>query len=158
PTLNQAQPAPTSPNQKECSTMAKTRPDITTQLPVVVVRPLYAGVGATDRVVEVVRAAVADARKRAAAAQQDVQQTVTGLDYQPKALRDQATKMVTERVDALGKDSEARRRAVEQLMVSLQAEAQNLPLRLKRLIDGQVANAGGTYEELVRRGETLVGQ
>ena len=70
--------------------MAKTRPEIPTQLPVVVVRPLYAGVGATDRVVEVVRAAVADARKRAAAAQADVQETVSGLDYQPKALREQS--------------------------------------------------------------------
>jgi heparin binding hemagglutinin HbhA len=139
--------------------MVKTKLDIPTQLPVVVVRPLYAGVGATDRVVEVVRAAVADARKRAAAARDDVQKTASGIDYQPKALRDQATKVVTARVDALAKDTQARRRAVEELLTALlQDEAQNLPLRLKRLVDGQVAHAGGTYDELVRRGETLVGQ
>jgi len=138
--------------------MAKTRPEIPTQLPVVVVRPLYAGVGATDRVVEVVRAAVADARKRAAAAQQDVQKTVAGLDYQPQALREQATKVVSERVDALGKDTQARRRAAERRVAALQTDAKNLPAVLQKLVDEQLANAGVTYDDLVHRGETVVGR
>ena len=44
--------------------MAKARFDIPTQLPDAVSRPIYAGVGATDRVVAVVRSAVADVQKR----------------------------------------------------------------------------------------------
>jgi heparin binding hemagglutinin HbhA len=71
--------------------MAKARFDIPTQIPTVVTRPLYAGVGVTDRVVEAVRETVADVQKRAVAVQQDVTKTVAGLDYQPQALRRQAT-------------------------------------------------------------------
>jgi hypothetical protein len=138
--------------------MAKARLDIPTQLPVVVVRPLYAGVGATDRVVEVVREAVADAQKRAHAVRQDAQKTVAGIDLQPKALREQATKVVTASVDALGKDPQARRRAVEERVAGLQSEAKNLPVRLQKLVDEQFASAGVTYDELVRRGETVVGR
>jgi heparin binding hemagglutinin HbhA len=131
--------------------MAKARFDIPTQLPVAVSRPIYAGVGATDRVVAVVRGAVADVQKRAQSVQQDVQKTVTGLDYQPQALREQAAHAVTARVETLGKDAQARR-------IALQSEARHLPARLQKLVDEQVANAGSTYDELVRRGETLVGR
>ncbi len=133
--------------------MAQAKFDIPTHVPVVVARPIYAGVGATDRVVEVVREAVADAQKRAAAVQQDVQKTVAGLDYQPQALREQATKAVTAGVDTFGKDAIARRRAIEQLLADLESQAKNLPVLLQKLIDGQFAE---TYEDLVRRGETLV--
>lgn len=131
--------------------MAKARFDIPTQLPDAVSRPIYAGVGATDRVVAVVRSAVADVQKRAQSVQQDVQKTVAGLDYQPQALREQAAHAVTTRVETLGKDAQARR-------VALQSEARNLPVRLQKLVDEQVSNAGSTYDELVRRGETLVGR
>jgi hypothetical protein len=136
--------------------MAQAKFDIPTHVPVGVARPIYAGVGATDRVVEVMREAVADAQKRAAAVQQDVQKTVAGLDYQPQALREQATKAVTAGVDTFGKDAHARRRAIEQLLADLESQAKNLPALLQKLIDGQFANAGETYEDLVRRGETLV--
>jgi heparin binding hemagglutinin HbhA len=70
--------------------MAKARFDIPAQIPASVARPLYAGVGVTDRVVEAVRETVADVQKRAAAVQHDVTKTVAGLDYQPQALRRQA--------------------------------------------------------------------
>jgi len=136
--------------------MAKARFDIPTHLPVSVTRPIYAGVGVTDRVVEVVRGAVADAQKRAVAVQQDVQKTVTGFDYQPQALREQATKAVTAGVDTLGKDAQARRRTVEQRLAGLQTGAKNLPVRIQKLVDDQVTNAGENFEDLVRRGETLV--
>jgi heparin binding hemagglutinin HbhA len=91
--------------------MAKARFDIPSQIPAGVARPLYAGVGVTDRVVGAVRETVADVQKRALAVQQDVTKTVSGLDYQPQALRRQATQAV-----------------------------------------------GDTLEELVKRGETLVGR
>jgi heparin binding hemagglutinin HbhA len=120
-------------HQKE-NTMAKARFDIPTQLPTGVTRPLYAGIGVTDRVVEVVREAVADVQKRAEAVQKDVQKTVSG------------------------KDAQARRQAVEQRVVSLQADAQELPARLQKLVDDQIATVGVTLDELVKRGETLVGR
>jgi hypothetical protein len=138
--------------------MAKARFDIPTQLPEVVARPVYAGVGVTDRAIEAVRSAVADVQKRAVAVQQDVSKTVADLDYQPQALREQATRALTERVDTLGKDAQARRKAVEQRLAELQTEARDLPVRLQKLVDEQVAGAVETYDELVRRGETLVGR
>jgi hypothetical protein len=82
--------------------MAKARFDIPTQLPSSVTRPLYAGVGVTDRVVEAFRETVADVQKRALAVQQDVTKTVAGLDYQPQALRRQATQAVTAQVATAG--------------------------------------------------------
>lgn len=110
--------------------------EIPTQLPERVTRPLYAGVGATDRVVEVVRAAAADLQARAVA----IQKQVSDLEYQPQALRRQAAQAVTTRVDVL------------------QSEAKDLPVRLQKLVDDQVATAGVTFDDLVKRGETLVGR
>ena len=142
--------------------MAKARFDIPTQLPVVVARPVYAGVGATDRAIEVVRGAVADVQKRAVAVQHDLSKTMTDLDYQPQALREQAARALTERVDTIGKDAQSGLKALEQLLADLQSDAQNLPVRLQKLVDEQVASAVAsaveTYDELVRRGETVVGR
>ena len=151
-------PHPAVRNPEGEITMAKARFDIPTQLPVAVARPVYAGVGVTDRVVEVVRGAVADVQKRALAVQHDVSKTVSGLDYQPQALREQATRAVTTGVDTLGKGAQARRKVVEQRLTALQVDAHNLPVRLQKLVDEQVTGAMETYDELVRRGETLVGR
>lgn len=127
--------------------MAKASFDIPTQLPASVTRPLHAGVDATDRVVEVVREAVADVQKRAVAVQKDVQkravamqkdvqETVSGLDYRPEALRTQASHAVA----------------------GLQADAKQLPARLQKLVDGQVATASAAFGELTKRGEILIGR
>jgi hypothetical protein len=116
--------------------MANARFDIPSQLPVAVTRPLYAGVGATDRVVAVVREAVADAQRRAVA----VRREVAGLDYEPGALRRQATDVVVAGV------------------TGLQTEARDLPARVQRMLDEQVSAAGDTYDELVKQGERLVGR
>jgi hypothetical protein len=138
--------------------MAKAKFDIPTQLPVAVARPVYAGVGVTDRVVEVVRGAVADVQKRALAVQQDVSKTVSGLDYHPQALREQATRAVTTGVDTLGRDAQARAKVAEKRLAAFQTDARNLPARFQKLVDEQVTGAMETYDELVRRGETLVGR
>ena len=138
--------------------MAKTKIDLPTQLPESVSRSIYAGVGMTDRVVEVLREYVADMQKRAAAVQKDVQKTVTQLDYQPQALREQATKVLSARVENLNVDAQTRRKAVEERVAALQADALALPTRLQQLIDEQVATAGDTYDDLVKRGESLVGR
>jgi hypothetical protein len=130
--------------------MAKARFDIPTTLPTGVARPLYAGVGATDRVVTVVRETVADVQHRALA----FQKAVSGLEYQPQVLRQQANQAV----GVIGKDAQARRRALESRVADLQAEAKDLPVRLQKLVDEQVASAGGAYDDLVKRGETLIGR
>lgn len=136
--------------------MAKARFDIPAQLPASVARPIHAGIGVTDRMVAVLRVVLADMQKRAAEVQKDVQKTVSGIDYQPQALRQQATQAVTARVDALGKDARAGRRVVEKRLADVQAEAKGLPVRLQKLVDDQVATAGSTFDGLAKRGETLV--
>jgi cobalamin biosynthesis Mg chelatase CobN len=116
--------------------MAKARFDIPAQLPSGVTRPLYAGLGATDRVVAVVRDAVADFSKRASS----VRDEVVAFDYEPQALRRQATQVVTAGV------------------AGLQSEAKDIPVRFTKLVDDQVAVAGDAFGEFVKRGETLVGR
>ena len=134
--------------------MAKAKLDIPTQIPAGATRPLYAGVGVTDLVVETVREYVADVQKRV----DGVQKAVSGLEVKPEALRDRATKSVSERIDTLSKDAVARRKLVEQRVAELQSEVQALPTRLQKLVDSQVATAGDTYADLVKRGESLVGR
>ena len=121
--------------------MAKTKFDITNQIPEVATRPLYAGVGVTDRVVEVVRDYVADMSKRVTEVQKSV------ADFQVETL-----------TKNLGKDAQARRTQIEKRVAELQAEALAIPTRLQKLVDEQVATAGDTYADLVKRGESLVGR
>jgi hypothetical protein len=118
--------------------MAKQKRDLPTQLPESVTRPIYAGVGVTDRVVEVVRDYVDAVQKRALAVQKDVQKSVSQID--------------------LNADAAARRKAVEERIAALQADALALPTRLQKLVDEQVATAGDTFDEMVKRGESLVGR
>jgi ElaB/YqjD/DUF883 family membrane-anchored ribosome-binding protein len=134
--------------------MAKAKFDISTQIPTGATRPLFAGVGVTDLVVETVRDYVADVQKRL----DDVQKSVSGLETKPEVLRDRASKAVADRLDSLNKDAVARRRVIEQRVSELQSEVQTLPTRLQKLVDSQVATAGDTYADLVKRGESLVGR
>ncbi len=113
--------------------MAKTKNkfDLSTlEIPAPVAKPLYAGVGATDLVVEYVRETVADVQKRWAGVQKDVKD----LDFEPKALRDQATSVVN-----------ARRAAVEARVAELQDDAQ-----------AQADKVTDYYADLAKRGEDLV--
>lgn len=121
--------------------MAQAKFDIKTEA----TRPLYAGVGATDVAVALVRDYVADVQKRFAGVQKDVQTRVTGIDLQPRVLRDQAVTVVSARVDALSQEAKARRTAIEARVAELQADAFQLPNRVNE-----------TYAVLAKRGETLV--
>jgi hypothetical protein len=118
----------------------------------VVAKPLYAGVGATDLAVELVRDYVTEAQKRFAGAQK----RVTDIDLEPQALRDQATTVVNARVDALAKDAKARRAAIEKRVAELQADAKTLPAKLQAFVDENVSTVGDTYGDLIARGEVLV--
>ena len=121
--------------------MAKAKFDIKTEA----ARPLYAGVGVTDLAVSAVRDYVADVQKKFGGVQKDVQARITGFEFEPKALRDQAVTVVSARVDALSKDAKARRAAIEARVAELQADARTIPTTVT-----------GTYAELAKRGETLV--
>jgi heparin binding hemagglutinin HbhA len=121
--------------------MAKAKFDIKTEA----TRPLYAGVGVTDLAVAAVRDYVADVQKKLGDVQKDVQARITGFEFEPKALRDQAVTVVSARVDALSKDAKTRRAAIEARVAELQADALAIP-----------ATVTDTYADLAKRGETLV--
>ncbi|MQW78110.1 hypothetical protein GHK92_19770 [Nocardioides sp. dk4132] len=108
-------------------------------------RTLYAGAGVADLAVSTVRGYVTQ-----------VQQSVTSIDLEPQALREQATTVVSSRVEALSKDARERRSAVEARVAELQAEALALPARLQGAVDDNVATLVGAYGDLAQRGEALL--
>lgn len=128
-------------------------------------KPLYAYVGVTDLVVEVVRDFVSETQTRLVGVQKDV--TVRVADVQktvanPQALRKQAVTVVNARVDAITTDAKARRKAIEARVAELQAEAKAYPAKVQTLVDENVTQLTGqatdTYTDLVKRGESLVGR
>ena len=132
--------------------MATTKFDIKSEA----TRTLHAYVGAADLAVEAVKDYVAEVQKRIEVVQKDAvkafadaQKSVRTLDFQPKALRTQATTVVNTRVDVLSKEAKARRTAIEKRVAELQAGTQ-------KLVSGSVATATGTYDSLAKRGEKVV--
>jgi Mg-chelatase subunit ChlI len=103
--------------------MAKAKFDIKSEA----TRPIYAYVGVTDLAVEAVRGRF-----------NEVQTRVSDIDFEPKALRQQAVTLVNARVEAIANQAQARRAAIEARVAELQDRAK------------------GTYTDLVERGETLV--
>jgi hypothetical protein len=108
-------------------------------------KTLHAGVGAADLAVETVKGYVADAQKRIEGVQKDavkafegVQKSVKGFEFEPKAIRSQATK-----------EAAARRDVIEKRVAALQADA-------TKFVTANVETATDTYESLAKRGETVV--
>ena len=134
------------------ATTSRTKFDIRTEAS----KPLFATVGATDLAVEAVREFAADVHKRVTGYSADVQKSVTAIDIKPATLSSQARTAVTERVEALQKDAKARRTEVEKLVVDLQAEALAVPAKVQKALDENVSALGETYDDLVKRGESLV--
>ncbi len=119
-------------------------------------RGLHAGVGAADLAIETIKDVVADAQKVLEGVQKDAQKAFTsaqrsvkGFEFQPQALRSQATTVVGSRVDELSKDAKARRTAIEKRVADLQTEAQ-------KFVAENVETAAGTFEQLAKRGEKVV--
>ena len=75
-----------------------------------------------------------DAQKRLT----EVQKSVTSIELEPKALREQAAK-----------EAAARRDLIEKRVAALQADAQ-------KFVTANVETATDTYEDLAKRGETVV--
>jgi heparin binding hemagglutinin HbhA len=114
--------------------MAKAKFDLKTEAQ----RGLHAGVGAADLAIETVKEYVTEAQKRFEGYQKDAQKALKDFDFEPKALRDQATTVVSARVEELSKDAKARREAIEKRVAELQGDAT------------------GTFDQLVKRGEKVV--
>lgn len=125
--------------------MAKAKFDIKFDIKTEATRPLYAVAGVTDLAVAAVRDYVAD-----------VQKSVVKIDLKPEVLRDQAVTVVNARVDALAKDAQNRRAAIEKRVGELQSEAKDYPAKVQSLVDDNVALATDAYGDLVKRGESLV--
>ena len=110
-------------------------------------RQFYAGVGVTDRAVELVRDYVADMQKRLL----ELQKSIADLDLEPEHLRKQATT----RFEALNKDAIARRKAVEKRVAELQDEALALPSKMQKLMDENLATVTKAMDDFAKRDETL---
>lgn len=111
--------------------MATAKFDIKTEA----TRPLYAGVGVTDRAVEAVRGSLAQGQKRIIDVQQDARQ----LD-----------------LDTVTREAKARRARVEARITELQKSVQSVPSRIQARIQAELSERELTYDQLVDRGETLV--
>ncbi len=98
-------------------------------------RPLYAGVGVTDRAVEAVRGSLAQSQKRI----NDVQADARQID-----------------LDTVTREAKARRAAVEARITELQKSVQSVPSRIQARITAELSERELTYGQLVDRGETLV--
>lgn len=101
-------------------------------------RPLYAVVGAGDLVVEYARHTASDVQTRFAK-----------VELEPKALRDQARKVVITRVDELQNEAKA-------LPARAQALVGGYVADLNETVTGTVSELGDTYADLATRGKTLM--
>ena len=146
--LNETTARPTEDNQQGVN-MAKAKFEIKFDLKSEATRTLHAGVGVVDLAVETVKELATDAQKKAQkrfeGVQKDaqkrfteVQKSVTSIELEPKALREQAAK-----------EAAARRDLIEKRVAALQADAQ-------KFVTANVETATETYEDLAKRGETVV--
>ncbi len=103
-------------------------------------RPFYATVGVTDLAVEAVRDYVADVQTR-------VRRLRQGRPEERRVARPPAQGAARHR--RLRRD-----RRVD----ALQGEVRTVPARVQNLVDDNVALVEGTYGDLVKRGESLVGR
>lgn len=124
--------------------MAEAKFDIKTEA----TRQFYAGVGITDLAVEKVRDYVADMQKRLS----EVQKSFAEIDLEPEHLRKEAST----RFESLSKEAKERRSTIEHRMHELQKEAKAFPAKVTEMVNENVTQMGDTYDDLVKRGETLV--
>lgn len=109
-------------------------------------KPVYAGAGVADLVVETYKEYAENATKKVTEYQKDVTARVSDVQkqvtsFEPKSLQSKAA----DQFKSISADAKARRSALEARVSSLQAEAKSLP-----------GKATSTYEDLAKRGEAFV--
>ncbi len=89
----------------------------------------------------------------------DLKAGATRPFYAGVGVTDLAVEVVREAVvDVQKRIAATRRPNVEARMVALQTEAKALPAKVATLVNNNVTSANGTYVELIKRGEDLVGR
>ena len=111
-------------------------------------RPLYATVGVTDRAVEFVRESVSDLQAQLV----ELQQGIDKLERDPQRLRVRAVESISGRADALAREAQQRRAAVDARVAELRARALGVPGRVQDLLEEHDV----AYGQLVARGDALV--
>lgn len=111
-------------------------------------RPLYATVGVTDRAVEFVRESVNDLQARLV----ELQRSIDRFEREPQELRVRAVEAVSGQADALAREAQQRRAAIEARVTELQTRALEVPER----VQGFLEEHDVAYDQLVDRGNALV--
>lgn len=111
-------------------------------------RPLYATVGVTDRAVELVRDSVSDLQTRLT----DLQQTINKMEREPQQLRVRAVEVVNSQADAIAREAQQRRAAIEGRVAGLQTRALEVPDKVQGFLEQHEV----AYDQLVARGDALV--
>lgn len=104
-------------------------------------RPFYAVVGAGDLAVEIARTAATDAQTRFAK-----------VDFEPKALRDQAQTQA----QALRDQAQTQAQALRDQAQALPAKVESYVTEAVAELNETVAELNGSYTELAARGKSLV--
>jgi hypothetical protein len=119
-------------------------------------KPFYAVAGATEVAYEFASGYASVAQKTAQERLDEVQKSVSSIDYDPKALQNQAVSILNARIDELTKEAKKAQSALEARVTELQKDAQALPGKLQTEIDDAVTEFAQTYADLVDRGEKIV--
>ncbi len=110
--------------------------------------PFYATVGVTDRAVELVRGSVTDLQTRLS----ELQKSINELEREPQELRIRAMGVVNDQADALSREAQQRRAAIEARVAALQDRATEVPVK----VQGFLEEHDLAYAQLVARGDALV--
>jgi hypothetical protein len=120
------------------------------------VKPLYAVAGATEVAYELARGYAAEAQKTATERFADVQNRISKIEREPKALQNQAVTLVNDRVEDLQKDAKDAQSKFEARVAELQKDAKAFPAKVQAQIDEALVELTKTYVSLADRGEKLV--
>jgi hypothetical protein len=138
--------------------MAKTQYNVE-KLKAEAVKPLFAVAGATELAVDLARGYATEAQKRAQQAQgrlDAVQSRVARVERDPKALQEQARRLVNERIEELTGEARDAQARFEARLKDLQKDARDFPQRVQAQIDEALEELAGTYADLAKRGEKFV--
>jgi hypothetical protein len=138
--------------------MAKTQYNVE-KLKAEAVRPLFAVAGATELAVDLARGYATDAQQRVHKAQgrlDAVSARVARVERDPKALQEQARKLVNQRIEELTREAREAQARFEARLRDLQKDARDFPQRVQAQVDEALEELVQTYAGLAQRGEQFV--